>query len=1169
MKKIFGGLRKKDKEDDKTAGHQRTMSSGNVERTSMSGVTASTGVSAAAPPAATAEPKTSGKAMEMYFEPADPPKKGSVPDTSKGPLNRGSGPATAGSSVVSSTQAGTGSTSAAAPSTRISGVQQKPLSVQPTSATAGQQSGTPGATSSAAASMGNSSGTVSEIRSRFSNMQERAANRTSSSSIVGSSTAAGASTTAASGRFGAPPGGTAAGTQSSGGATSPQMERSTLRGTSTAAGAGTSGTAAATSAGGTANERTTLRGKNAAEVANAGSSARDSGSTTGGVQSGTLRPAAPASAPAPAGDKGTLRTTATGSTASGALGDKSTLRSTTSTAAGSGMGNSAGGSSGGAPMLKVVAPAAAIARPIHGNAFAVPDSPGGDFEESDSERTPLKSPGERDLAGARDTPISKQVKKRPLRRVQDNQPKRGTFYESDKFRAAEANGRDETDELTVFQISREVEESFDVVPGEVFRAFSDLRDVAREANTEISVPEFVVFGLAGHGKTSVVEALLGWPALHSDFESPAKRPVMVSMQNNPKFTEPRFTVMSDLSLGVKKRMVFTDYREVQKEIALRLGKSRELVKTPVHLLIEHSDAVNFNIIECPGLHPFNESHAAVSLVTEFARPVNRTLIVVEECGDWKNANRILLNSVLQLDPTFSRTIFVHSKLNSMLQGIHSSAELDLYFRGISRVHAPLASFWVTSLSSKCRAACTSASQYRLRLLQARMRDLQELEYLHYDRDADSRIGVTALRSFVLKSVVAKIRSSVPQIFYSLERSERLASELMSFGNRKVDGEVLDASLAKTYGLKYVGRFLSVIEDSVSGTLDVNPALFGERSVDESTVDWTRDDQRKVQANARLVGAQQFQRLLAELRAMLTAVDFEVVLPATDYPDPPLNKIQDDSNVVAAHFAHVALSKGMLPLFGPACDRAEHIMEHLYSVFEAGFSVGVSEENYRESPDQFVLANAPYFRSLMRDKFVEFLMQRRRALELSLRESLFSEDTLRWAVLSFPSQYAPPKQRDGRAAHTVALHTQNEVHSARGGMSARAPVDDKFKGLSQEAKAELERIQHEQVAKARRPRAVAKRMFAVHSKRIIANATLLFFRHMLDVQHDLGNHLRTAIVNLKPEEVAELFNVEQVRDVYERKRAEVERLLESLRDTKSTYEHSSRTFLSIVAPNATV
>ncbi len=277
--------------------------------------------------------------------------------------------------------------------------------------------------------------------------------------------------------------------------------------------------------------------------------------------------------------------------------------------------------------------------------------------------------------------------------------KRMTMFGLGDFRQREAT-RDETPDLEKFNVPKVVEESFRVLPSEVFRVLTDLRDAARDVNTEVSTPEFVVIGQAGHGKSSAVEAILGWPLLHVDLETATKRPVHIAVQLNAACVDPRFTLLADPVLGIRKRVSYTSLRDARTELEQRLRRSTELVKTPLHLLVEHSDAVNMNIIECPGLNPFGLRDATVLLASEIARPTHRTLIVVEECGEWKSLNQVVMQTLLHLDPDFSRTIFVNSKLNSLLQGIYNADDLSQYLVGMDRMRCGSStSFYMTSLSS--------------------------------------------------------------------------------------------------------------------------------------------------------------------------------------------------------------------------------------------------------------------------------------------------------------------------------------------------------------------------------------------------------------------------------------------------------------------------------------
>ncbi len=760
-------------------------------------------------------------------------------------------------------------------------------------------------------------------------------------------------------------------------------------------------------------------------------------------------------------------------------------------------------------------------------------------------------------------------KKKASRKPKQADNRRESFYASDRFRAREATERDETEELSNIRGARDVEEEFRVVPSEVFRALAELRDIAREANTEVLTPEFVVIGLAGHGKSSVVEAILGWPLLHVEFGNPARRPVRLSVQNNPLFTEPRFTLMSDPSLGMKKRVAFSDYRELRKELNLRLGQTKDLVKNPIHVLIEHAEALNFDITECPGLNPFNMSDAAVKLVQEIARPAHRQLIVVEECIEWDKVNNVLLQTALSLDPNFSRTIFVHTKLNTMLQGIYNAVDISRYFSGIVRTHSDTQAFWVTGLSQKCREVCVSEKQYRQRLTQARERDVNELSYLQADRRFHDFVGLTALRSHVLLLVVARVRACVPQIYFSLKSRQEEAERLCRTLADNLDGG-LDLSHAKALGLNFVNQFVSFLENSVTGTLAVDPAVHGETALEEGVADWYDEDYEL--ATSKLVGAQQFQRLQMEIRHHLSGLDFDVLLPVAEFPDPPGAIKPEDANRMAATMAHAGLVKSVGTMFHQACNRAEHILLHAFAVFDSAYAVSVTEKDDLSNQQRFVLAHSPYFRNLIRDKYKQFVAKHRETLEKELMEELLSSAALLWSLVSFPAVYAPPKTNtQGRVANTVQIHAA-PVHTApdtpKGGrIPAAADPGDRYKGLSNEARAELEKVQAEQKTRLMKPRAVGKRLFNVHRARMLGNISLKFYCHLMEpLVQDLGEYLGSCVLQLdKVEEVRQLFNFTTVTDSLYKKKHEMDRVVDFLRDSTATYQRASTLFLTLVKP----
>lgn len=745
-------------------------------------------------------------------------------------------------------------------------------------------------------------------------------------------------------------------------------------------------------------------------------------------------------------------------------------------------------------------------------------------------------------------------------------PSKVPFWRSAGYRLQEAKLRDESSDLDKFSVSERFADTYRVLPSEVFRAFADLRDVAGAANTELITPEFVVMGLAGHGKSSVVEAILGWPLMHMDFEVPATRPIHISVHHNPAFVEPRFTLLPDAVLEIKKRTTYSSYEEVRREIQLRVTQSLELDATPIHLLVEYADAVNFDIIECPGIHETKSRDRSVALCVELARPVQRTLLVVEECTPWTGTNQVLMQTVLQLDPDFSRTLFVNTKLNAMLQGALNTDEISRYFTGMARIRPLARSMWVSALSSKARSACENATHFRCRLEQATLRDLHDLRALQCDKSLEASVGMLALRSRIWRLVVAQVRARVPQIHFSLTGMESDAKQ--AFESVVGMADSLNGAQIKACGMLFVNEFVSSIHNAVDGVVDVNTEQFGQSTLDEGFFGWfddqlrmltvPRSEESPVALNTlKLVGAQQFQRLQADLRATLLGLDFSQLPVAQEFSVPPdVPPRSEQANRVAAQWVHSALLRAVVPILTQASERAQRLLSSLFQIYDGEFAVRTSEST--EDGTRFVLAHAPYFRSLIRDKYVAFLASKRELLVTQLKEDIMSAETLYWALMTYPATYGPPSMPK-KAAKMVDLKGPHpDAHAAaRTGLPA---------SLQAQLQAEALRVEKEQGQKLYTVDQIASRMWRVHQKRIAQNATLYMYKHMLEplLSGDLLGELRSVVDSLSAQTMGEMFSLTAVREQYEARRGTLQMLLHRLQDTTSTYNSASSSFLRYVS-----
>ncbi len=122
------------------------------------------------------------------------------------------------------------------------------------------------------------------------------------------------------------------------------------------------------------------------------------------------------------------------------------------------------------------------------------------------------------------------------------------------------------------------------------------------------------------------------------------------------------------------------------------------------------------------------------------------------------------------------------------------------------------------------------------------------------------------------------------------------------------------------------------------------------------------------------------------------------------------------------------------------------------------------------------------------------------------------------------------------------------------------------GLSNEARAELEKVQAEQKARLMKPRAVAKRLFNVQRNRIMANVALKLYKHMmLPLTESLAESLSEFVMTRPETEMRTLFNQNAQTESWHKKKNEQDRLIEALADTTENYQRVATLFLTLVRP----
>lgn len=214
---------------------------------------------------------------------------------------------------------------------------------------------------------------------------------------------------------------------------------------------------------------------------------------------------------------------------------------------------------------------------------------------------------------------------------------------------------------------------------ELSRLFSELQAISADNNLGLRCPELVVVGMQSDGKSTFVEALLGFSFNIVSSNIGTRRPLVISMINSRAHVEPccRFR-LENAPAGATDGEEFerhpTPVESLSDEIQRRTNdvagsdKSRVSSK-PIFLRVEYCNCANLTIFDTPGFRLHGDEHLASQIhemVMDIIRPPERIIICLEQSTvEWSNTTSRQL--VEKVDPTFSRTILLHTKFDNRIK----------------------------------------------------------------------------------------------------------------------------------------------------------------------------------------------------------------------------------------------------------------------------------------------------------------------------------------------------------------------------------------------------------------------------------------------------------------------------------------------------------------------
>ncbi|GAM21039.1 hypothetical protein SAMD00019534_042140 [Acytostelium subglobosum LB1] len=400
---------------------------------------------------------------------------------------------------------------------------------------------------------------------------------------------------------------------------------------------------------------------------------------------------------------------------------------------------------------------------------------------------------------------------------------------------------------------------------EMYKSYNKIMILARDLNTQIDVPEFVVVGKDGTGKSALIESFVGFPMGDA---GATQRPLLINLVNNPQYERPRIVFKRDRFLPNLEVDKVVDLQDLAKEIGARNVKS----SIPIKVQFEYRHVLNMQFIELPAT-------ADDDLVQTFARPTNRMLVFVNAATAAGEAG--YADAAKRFDPKLDRSIFVFTKFHDHLKTFSNARDLNRY---LSIVNNDAQTFFLTLPNADARAGAGNKELLAAALDELQKQDMELLEQLQFDRRFERNIGYSAFRHAVSEITWRQYQEAIPEVLKRLRAFRKSSEEQLA--KLKIQLENMNAGKLRIIASNYVMEFLQSIEKLVVGTLEGNPTLNGQTLAEEKSQDetgeWVDHNHRAILFDAKTMnvpfheskvyGGQQFERLLSEFKAISEAAE---------------------------------------------------------------------------------------------------------------------------------------------------------------------------------------------------------------------------------------------------------------------------------------------------------
>lgn len=480
------------------------------------------------------------------------------------------------------------------------------------------------------------------------------------------------------------------------------------------------------------------------------------------------------------------------------------------------------------------------------------------------------------------------------------------------------------------------EQKHDLERKQLLMEYSEAVKLAKSYNLPLKGPEIVLIGLQGDGKSTLLEALLGFQFNYIDHNQVStRRTIIIQVSHDPEFEEPEVTFFQENLKNLTLEPQPTPLEEVEKEIKKRMDnlcQKGQVISKFIVLKIKYKYCIDFVVYDTPGFRKNSNdpnNSKIQEIIKKFLNP-NRLFICVEQAHN--DLNNIQTKNILQeIDPKFEKTIFVQTKFHHRLIQFKNKEEIDSY------LGFELNDLYFLSLPSGNSSRNITSGEYKEMIKDCYMNDYSNLLKLGFDKKFLSKIGIYNLRRNIHNKMNQFIKKQLDSIISPIEKniiSFKEKKEMHEKDLKEVDQKDLDLIASKL-----LFDYINLVHTALKGTTLFDPLSTGQTLDEEKKSsgisNWPNYqlDFKVRNEKYRLYGGSQLERLIGE---------FEIVAHSQEFPNTTDDEVAVTIGLNSLHSTpdydrganDLAIKKSDMifrPLISVLIDRSKYIMKRTFDI----------------------------------------------------------------------------------------------------------------------------------------------------------------------------------------------------------------------------------------------